>query len=626
MIPLAWVILVLLPAAQAAPYHPGGGRLSQGTSPLGRHGAHKRQLIPQVVFSATQFQIISETETETYTETITTTSQSTFVSSVPVSSDSATSIPPEVHFVGDIPGIDPNAQSILFLPLGDTTSTGTGTASIGLSSVTSAQLSATSPVSATVATTTTASSDPDGDTDNADSTDASSPSTVGPAMALNTPVVKGPLLSAYYPDWAASDLPPEKIDMTRFDWIDFAFATLDKNFNLVWDDPDSSPDILNRLVAAAHAKGTKVKLSIGGWDGSRYFSAACATSATRKTTVNNIVNVYNQFKLDGIDIDWEYPGQQGVGNNGVNPQDSANFLAMLKLLRTSLPKSARISAAVQDVPFADSNGDPLQDVSAFAAVLDWVNIMNYDVFSSSDKPGPNAPLSDGCKDSSQPGSNAEAAINAWSAAKFPRSRLMLGVPAYGYVNPSKATTLQHKRSLVRRQALSEDESDFDSDSQMTSSDQSSYPFDAGLNSETGTGTFNAMNPINQAISPLVASSIPGTVTLKSEDGSTSSGQIQFNSLVSQGALLPVRVGGGNAITFLGIGGFTRFWDSCSSTPFLTSPYANQVITYDDPQSLGEKASFAKTAKILGTAVWDLSGDTEQWDLINALRQGLGKPV
>ena len=93
------------------------------------------------------------------------------------------------------------------------------------------------------------------------------------------------------------------------------------------------------------------------------------------------MKVYNQFKIDGIDIDWEYPGQQGAGQNGVSPQDSANFLAMLKLLRSSLPKSARITAAVQDVPFAGTDGNPLKDVSAFAAYLDWVNIMNYDVFS-----------------------------------------------------------------------------------------------------------------------------------------------------------------------------------------------------------------------------------------------------
>ena len=87
-------------------------------------------------------------------------------------------------------------------------------------------------------------------------------------MAAQTPVVKGPLVSAYYPDWVSSTLPPESIDMTRFDWIDFAFALPDQNFNLGFDDP-SVPGILSRLVAAAHAKNTKVKLSIGGWTGSK---------------------------------------------------------------------------------------------------------------------------------------------------------------------------------------------------------------------------------------------------------------------------------------------------------------------------------------------------------------------
>lgn len=53
---------------------------------------------------------------------------------------------------------------------------------------------------------------------------------------------------------------------------------------------------------------------------------------------------------------------------------------MLKLLRTSLPSTARITAATQDKPFADTNGNPMKDVSAFAAVLDWINIMNYDIF------------------------------------------------------------------------------------------------------------------------------------------------------------------------------------------------------------------------------------------------------
>jgi hypothetical protein len=77
-----------------------------------------------------------------------------------------------------------------------------------------------------------------------------------------------PLVMAYYPDWAGSSFQPENIDFSRFDWIDFAFALPDQNFNITWDDP-TAPMLLQRLVSAAHAKDKNVKLSIGGWTGSQ---------------------------------------------------------------------------------------------------------------------------------------------------------------------------------------------------------------------------------------------------------------------------------------------------------------------------------------------------------------------
>lgn len=75
------------------------------------------------------------------------------------------------------------------------------------------------------------------------------------------------LVMAYYPDWIGATLPPSKIDLKRFDWIDFAFAVPAADLTLKWDDPDA-PKMLRKLVDAAHDKGTKVKLSVGGWTGS----------------------------------------------------------------------------------------------------------------------------------------------------------------------------------------------------------------------------------------------------------------------------------------------------------------------------------------------------------------------
>lgn len=233
-----------------------------------------------------------------------------------------------------------------------------------------------------------------------------------------------PLVMAYYPDWAADAFPPEKIDFGRFDWVDFAFAVPGADFNLTWDGSDDAPDLLRRLVSRAHAKNKKVKLSVGGWTGSRcvdfsgpctyvipgcklllrvqgpsctqpakfahnmltglvrsrYFSAAAASPQTRAALAGNILALYTQFGLDGIDLDWEYPAQDGAGGNLVSPNDGANFLAFLRVLRATLPQGAVITAATQTVPFAGADGEPMQDVSAFAEVLDWVLLMNYDTW------------------------------------------------------------------------------------------------------------------------------------------------------------------------------------------------------------------------------------------------------
>jgi hypothetical protein len=79
-----------------------------------------------------------------------------------------------------------------------------------------------------------------------------------------------PLMMAYYPTWVANVFPPERIDFSRLDWIDFAFAVPNDNYSLDWDGSDMAPNILTRLVALAHQHGKKVKLSVGGWGGSKY--------------------------------------------------------------------------------------------------------------------------------------------------------------------------------------------------------------------------------------------------------------------------------------------------------------------------------------------------------------------
>lgn len=112
----------------------------------------------------------------------------------------------------------------------------------------------------------------------------------------------------------------------------------------------------------------------------RHFSPAVASSESREIFARNMLKIYHRFGLDGIDIDWEYPGHEGAEGNNIDPNDSTNFLLLLQRLRAILPSDARITAATQTVPFVDASGLPMEDVSKFAEVLDWVLLMNYDAW------------------------------------------------------------------------------------------------------------------------------------------------------------------------------------------------------------------------------------------------------
>lgn len=200
------------------------------------------------------------------------------------------------------------------------------------------------------------------------------PASPGSSNTNTTPLVMG-----YYPDWAPASFPPSKVDFGLVDVVDFAFAVPDQSFNLTWDEDDTAPGLLMSLVSAAHAKGKRVKLSIGGWSGSKYFSSAVKSSSSRSIFVENILSVYESYSLDGVDIDWEYPGTDGNPGNIVSQNDTLNFLQFLQLLRKTLPQEALLTATATDSTWSDALGNPTVDVSAFAGVLDWVLLMNYDV-------------------------------------------------------------------------------------------------------------------------------------------------------------------------------------------------------------------------------------------------------
>lgn len=73
----------------------------------------------------------------------------------------------------------------------------------------------------------------------------------------------------------------------------------------------------------------KLLAAVGGWtEGSAKFSAVAGDSAKRVAFAEKSVEFCKKYGFDGIDIDWEFPGQR----EGSSTNDKANFVLLLQEL------------------------------------------------------------------------------------------------------------------------------------------------------------------------------------------------------------------------------------------------------------------------------------------------------
>ena len=150
--------------------------------------------------------------------------------------------------------------------------------------------------------------------------------------------------------------------------INYAFGHVNETFNGVRID---NPDRLRMIVGLkAQNPALKVMLSVGGW-GSGRFSEMAATSENRLSFARDCKRVVDEFGLDGIDIDWEYPTQSQAKISS-SPDDTENFTLLMRDLRKILGKRSLITAATV------STANYI-DFRSCVQYMDFVNVMAYDM-------------------------------------------------------------------------------------------------------------------------------------------------------------------------------------------------------------------------------------------------------
>ncbi|GAA6041633.1 hypothetical protein JCM8097_007781 [Rhodosporidiobolus ruineniae] len=236
------------------------------------------------------------------------------------------------------------------------------------------------------------------------------------------------VVSGYFPSYS---MQPANVPYSLYTHIHWFVMTTTPDPSVISTAGISDSAIVD-FVTRAKAAGVTTSYTIGGWTGSQYFSTHVSTPTNRVLFANALVAVMNTYGFDGIDIDWEYPVVQGEGSNIISPQDSANFLLFLQTLRSVAGENARLSMAANVAGLYGADGTPLTDMSGFAAVLDYVTIMTYDITGTwSGFTGANSPLTSACSPSNNPYS-ITSGVNHFIAAGFQANHILFGLPAYSY--------------------------------------------------------------------------------------------------------------------------------------------------------------------------------------------------
>ena len=213
--------------------------------------------------------------------------------------------------------------------------------------------------------------------------------------------------------------------------INYAFANI-KNGKVIegnYSDVETFKK-LNQLKRVN--KELKILISVGGWSWSKNFSDAVLTASSRQVFANSAIDFMLKHKIDGIDLDWEYPGQIG-DNNVFRPEDKENFTLILKLLRMKLDSVSGKNNSFLLTIATGANQNYLDHTNMKEAhkYLDFINIMTYDYYTGGSKTaGHHANLFLSEFDNAN-GSNSAKAVEEHIKAGIPIEKLVMGVPFYG---------------------------------------------------------------------------------------------------------------------------------------------------------------------------------------------------
>lgn len=227
-------------------------------------------------------------------------------------------------------------------------------------------------------------------------------------------------------------LTPGQVDAQYLTRINYAFANI-QGGRMVLGEPADAENFAQLTALRKSNPRLTVLISVGGWLWSTNFSDMALTAQSRGVFEDSVMEFLSRYDLDGLDIDWEYPGLPGAGHP-FRAADKQNFTALLAELRARFDAEWKKTGRRLYLTIAMGAGD---DVLAYAEMdkaaryVDTVNLMTYDYYEAGSDPttGHHAPLFANSADPKKVSS--DETVRAYEKAGVPAEKILLGVPFYG---------------------------------------------------------------------------------------------------------------------------------------------------------------------------------------------------
>jgi chitinase len=253
-----------------------------------------------------------------------------------------------------------------------------------------------------------------------------------PALLAASSAPKPVIVAYVFPQ--NNPLRPGEIAAQKLTRINYAFANI-KGGRIVNGFANDDQNLAALVQLKQENPSLTVLVSVGGWLWSGAFSDMALTKQSRAVFIASVVEYVRNHRLDGLDIDWEYPGLPGAESH-FRTEDKQNYTLLLKELRVRfnrLEKELNRRLYVTVATGASQEFLSHTEMDKVEKYVDTVNLMAYDYYEPDFDAitGHHAPLYTNPADPKK--ISDDRSVQEYEKAGVPAAKIVLGVPFYGHV-------------------------------------------------------------------------------------------------------------------------------------------------------------------------------------------------